>query len=172
VPTTRFGRYCADMSWWTFWKKRRTKTSEASDNALPRMREDGFLFMDMPSSQRRNLPDYLEGVDPQDSPAPEQTSDYTAVDHAALASANKKRLRRLSLWEKLRSGDGLSVDDIPLQGVLGRTVHHLLMLSMKPLSLMADNIRVLIGVGLVLLGLSLASAVFTDWMRWMFSGLL
>ena len=132
------------------------------------MREDGFVFMEMPDTGSHKQPAYLVDVE-DDSPTADASSAYTAVDHAALARENDERIRDKSVWEKLRSGQAISVDDLPFQGAIGGSAHQVLGWMAKPVVLVVTNTRVLMLVGVVLVALLLATSLLTEWIQWLFT---
>jgi len=151
--------------WWRFWAKKPDALPDRAED-MPAMRDDGFLFQDLPTSGTKQ-PDYLVGVEEGASEV-QELSDFYKVDHDALAKANEERNRPRSLWEKLRSGESLSADDIPMQGTIGGLVLRFLNWSLQPFMLIFSNLGTLAAVAVVIVMLMVVAFAMTEWMQWVF----
>lgn len=154
---------------WRFWRNAEDKAQPA-DN-MPEMRNDGFLLLDVPTAgQQARKPDYLADVGDQESQV-RQLSSYAEVDHSALARTNAERTRPRSFFEKLRSGESLSSEDIPMQGAVGGVVLRVLNWTIEPFVLFFSNLGIVASVTMVILILMVITFFLGEWSQWMFRDL-
>ncbi len=157
---------------WKFWNRpeeTKPETTRSTAEPMPDTRDDGFLFMDLPEPGAGGQPDYLDDT-PQISNVP-KLSPYVRVDHDALAKTNAERERPRSLWEKLRNGQPLTVDDLPMQGFLSGLVLRVLNWALEPFVLFFSNLGTIAVVAMTIVMLMLVTFFLGEWSQWMFRDL-